>query len=71
MSQKKRTKHLQFFGIGLILPYLKNVSRLILIMLFFGLLGTVGDIVLPRIRFCQSVKSGLADRKYPTMQKRF
>ncbi|MBR2047308.1 MAG: ABC transporter ATP-binding protein [Oscillospiraceae bacterium] len=47
MSQKKRTKHLQFFGIGLILPYLKNVSRLILIMLFFGLLGTVGDIVLP------------------------
>ena len=49
MTRKEQPKHLKFFGIGLILPYLKNVTRLILIMLFFGLLGTVGDLLLGKI----------------------
>ena len=41
------TKHLKFFGIGKILPFLKRVRKLILIMVIFGLLGSLADIILP------------------------
>ena len=44
----QKTKHLKFFGIGKILPYMKEVRKLTLIMLIFGLLGSVADIVIPQ-----------------------
>ena len=43
----KQHKHLNFFGIGRILPYLRNVRKLILIMIFFGLTGSLTDIIIP------------------------
>ena len=43
----KQNKHLKFFGIGKILPYLRHVWKLILIMVFFGLMGSLTDIILP------------------------
>ena len=46
MSEQKRT-HLKYFGIGRILPFLKNVRTKILIMVFFGLMGSATDIILP------------------------
>ena len=46
--KEQKTKHLKFFGIGKILPYLKNVRRSIFIMVLFGLLGSVADIVIPQ-----------------------
>ena len=46
MSEQKRT-HLIYFGIGRILPFLKNVRTKILIMVFFGLMGSATDIILP------------------------
>ena len=44
---EKEIKHLKFFGIGRILPYLSKVSKLIFIMVFFGLTGSLTDIILP------------------------
>ena len=44
----EKTKHLKFFGIGKILPYMKDVRKLILIMVIFGLLGSVADIIIPQ-----------------------
>ena len=44
----QKTKHLKFFGIGKILPYMKEVRKLSLIMVIFGLLGSVADIVIPQ-----------------------
>ena len=41
------TKHLKFFGIGRIIPYLSKVNKLILLMVFFGLTGSLTDIILP------------------------
>ena len=46
MAEEKKT-HLKFFGIGKILPYLQHVRKLILIMVIFGLLGSLTDIILP------------------------
>ena len=43
----KTTKHLKFFGIGKILPYLKHVRGQLAIMIFCGLCGSFVDIVLP------------------------
>ncbi len=43
----QKTKHLKYFGIGKILPFLKPVRRSIFIMVFFGLMGSATDIVLP------------------------
>ncbi len=40
-------KHLKFFGIGKILPYLAKVKKPILIMIFFGLMGSATDIIIP------------------------
>ena len=46
MCEQKST-HLKYFGIGRILPFLKNVRMKILIMVFFGLMGSATDIILP------------------------
>ena len=45
--EEQRTKHLKYFGIGRLLPYLKNVRNRIFIMLFFGLVGSATDIIIP------------------------
>ena len=45
MNQHHKT--LPFFGIGRILPYLHSVSKKILLMVLFGLLGSTTDIILP------------------------
>ena len=47
---EKTTKHLRFFGIGRIIPYLSKVSKLIYLMVFFGLTGSLTDIILPSIQ---------------------
>ena len=44
MHQKTRLK---YFGIGKILPYLKNVKNQILMMVALALISSVGDIILP------------------------
>ena len=46
MTQEKKTG-MRFFGIDRILPYLKHVRKLILVMVIFGLLGSLVDIILP------------------------
>lgn len=46
MKQQPNT-HLPFFGIGRILPYLKDVKRMLLWMVICGLGGSVVDIILP------------------------
>ncbi len=46
MSEQKTT-HLKFFGIGKILPFLRKVQKQIWIMVFFGLMGSMTDIILP------------------------
>ena len=43
----KKPKHLKYFGIGKILPFLKNVKNQIFIMVSLGLISSVVDIVLP------------------------
>ena len=45
--ETNKTTHLKFFGIGKILPFLKPVKNQIFIMIFFGLMGSVTDIILP------------------------
>ena len=45
--ESKESKHLPFFGIGRILPYLAKVKKLIAWMVVFGLLGSATDIILP------------------------
>ena len=42
-----KTTHLKFFGIGRILPFLKPVKNQIFLMVFFGLMGSVTDIIIP------------------------
>ena len=46
MDEKKTTR-LKFFGIGKILPFLKPLRTQIFIMIFFGLMGSATDIILP------------------------
>jgi len=46
MKEQKST-HLKFFGIGRILPFLRAVRGQIGIMILFGLVGSVTDIILP------------------------
>ena len=43
----KKSNNLRFFGINRILPYLKPFRTPMIVMVFFGLLGSVTDIVLP------------------------
>ena len=44
---KKETTHLKFFGITRILPYLSPLRKLIFMMVFFGLTGSLTDIIIP------------------------
>ena len=44
---EQKSKHLKFFGIGRILPYLSKVKKLIAAMVVFGLTGSLTDIILP------------------------
>ena len=44
---EKNKTHLKYFGIGRILPFLKPEKKHILIMVFFGLLGSITDIIIP------------------------
>ena len=48
--KEQKTTHLKFFGIGRILPYLKKVRNLIFIMVFFGLLSSGTDILIPQFQ---------------------
>ena len=43
----QKIKHLKFFGIGRITPYLSKLKKLIAAMVFFGLTGSLTDIILP------------------------
>ncbi len=45
--RQPKTKHLTFFGIGRILPYLSGLKKQIAAMVLFGLAGSVADIILP------------------------
>ena len=45
-KETKKTK-LKFFGIGRIVPYLAKLKKLIVLMVFFGLMGSLTDIILP------------------------
>ena len=45
--REKETKHLKFFGIGRIVPYLSKVKKMLLVMVIFGLVGSLTDIILP------------------------
>ena len=45
--EEQKTKHLKYFGIGKILPFLRPVGKLTFIMIFFGLMGSLTDIILP------------------------
>ena len=45
--RQPKTKHLKFFGIGRILPYLSGLKKQIAAMILFGLAGSVADIILP------------------------
>ena len=42
-----RQKHLPFFGIGRVIPYLRSFRGKIFLMIFLGLLGSIADIILP------------------------
>ena len=44
---EEKTKHLKFFGIGKILPFLKKVRGMLLCMVLLGLVSSTVDIVLP------------------------
>ena len=62
--EEKSGKHLPWFGIGKILPYLRKVRRKILIMVIFGLLGSCTDIILPlfqRYALDHFVRGGIFD----------
>ena len=45
--KKQTANHLPFFGIGRILPYLHEVRKKIAVMVFFGLMGSATDIIIP------------------------
>ena len=45
--EKKATKHLKFFGIGMIIPYLSKVRKLIAIMVIFGITGSLAETIVP------------------------
>lgn len=45
--KKKESGHLKFFGINRILPYLRNVRKLLIFMVLLGLLSSIIDIVIP------------------------
>lgn len=44
---EEKSTHLKYFGIGRILPFLRSVRGKIFVMIFFGLVSSATDIVLP------------------------
>ena len=44
---EEKSTHLKYFGIGRILPFLRSVRGKIFVMIFFGLVSSMTDIVLP------------------------
>ncbi len=44
---EEKSVHLKFFGIGKILPFLHSVRGKLFVMVFFGLVGSLTDIILP------------------------
>ncbi len=44
---EENSTHLKYFGIGRILPFLRSVRGKIFVMVFFGLTGSLTDIILP------------------------
>ena len=42
-----KTTHLKFFGIGRILSFMKQLKNQIFLMIFFGLMGSITDIIIP------------------------
>ena len=44
---EEKSTHLKYFGIGRILPFLRSVRGKIFVMVFFGLVGSLTDIILP------------------------
>ena len=44
---KEQTKHLKFFGIDRILPFLAKFRKQLFLMILFGLTGSLTDIILP------------------------
>ena len=44
---EEKSKHLKFFGIGKILPFLKNVRGMLLCMVVLGFISSLVDIILP------------------------
>ena len=64
----QKTKHLKFFGIGRIMPYLPKVQKLIAAMVLFGLAGSATDIILPlfqRYALDHFVGQGIFDTIFP------
>ena len=47
---QSKTKHLKFFGIPRILPYLKDVRNLILVMVVTAVAGSAVDVILPQFQ---------------------
>ena len=47
MAKETNKTKLKFFGIGRIAPYLAKLKKLIVFMVFFGLMGSLTDIILP------------------------
>jgi ATP-binding cassette subfamily B protein len=47
---KTNTKHLKFFGIGKILPFLKHVRWMILTMVALALVSSLVDITIPQFQ---------------------
>ena len=47
MAKETKKNKLKFFGIGRIVPYLAKLKKLIVFMVFFGLMGSLTDIILP------------------------
>ena len=45
-----KTKHLKFFGLGKILPYLKHVRGQILVMVTLALISSLVDITIPQFQ---------------------
>ena len=50
MEKKTETKHLKFFGIGKILPFLKHVKWQILMMVSLAIVSSLVDITIPQFQ---------------------
>ena len=50
MSKNQDNVHLKFFGIPIILPYLKKYTRDFIVMVVLGLAGTACDVIIPLFR---------------------